>query len=197
MKRSIVLFACLALLCVASSALGQDAKEKDETKGAEKPASLSPNGGDARMAENADKDTKYVPVLAYDPARNAEQDIQDAMNEARRTNRRVLVEVGGEWCPWCHHMDDFFAKNPDALALREKNFVMVKVNYSDENKNVEVLSRYPKVAGYPHIFILDKDGKLIHSQDTGQLEEGKGYNPEKFKTFLTAWATAASDVAQK
>lgn len=196
MKRNIVLFACLSLMCFASSALGQDAKEKGDTKAAEKPASLSPNG-DAQLAENADADTKYIPVLAYDPARNADQDIQQAVNEARRTNRRVLVEVGGLWCIWCHYMDEFFDKHPDMLALREKNFVMVKVNMSDENKNAEVLSRYPKVAGYPHIFVLDKDGKLLHSQDTEKLEQGKGYNPEKFKAFLTDWATAAGDVAQK
>ena len=136
-------------------------------------------------------------MLEYDPARNADQDIQDAVNEARRTKRRVLVEVGGLWCIWCHYMDEFFDKHPDMLALREKNFVMVKVNMSDENKNADVLSRYPKVAGYPHIFVLDGDGKLVHSQDTEKLEEGKGYNMEKFKAFLTTWATAASDVAQK
>jgi thiol-disulfide isomerase/thioredoxin len=196
MKRSIVLFAGLALLCFAPGAFAQDARTKSETKAAEKPASLSA-GGDAQMTESGDKDTKYVPVLAYDPARNADQDIRDAVAEAGRTNRRVLVEVGGLWCIWCHYMDEFFDKHPDALALREKNFVMVKINVSDENKNAETLSRYPKVAGYPHIFILDGDGKLLHSQDTEKLEEGKGYNLDKFKAFLTEWASAASDVAQK
>jgi thiol:disulfide interchange protein len=196
MKRSIVLFACLALLCLASSALGQDTKGKDDPKaGGTDGATLTATPQVTGKA-SADE-SKYAPVLEYDPARNAEQDIQDAVAEAKRTNRRVMVEVGGDWCIWCHHMDEFFEKHPDMLAQRDKNFVMVKVNRSDENKNEELLSRYPKVAGYPHIFILDKDGKLIHSQDTGLLEEGKGYNPDKFKTFLTVWATAASDIAQK
>jgi thioredoxin-related protein len=195
MKRSIVVIACLALMGLASSASGQGAKEKKETKAAEQPASLST--GDSKTAENTDQDAAYVPVLAYDPARSAVQDVKDAIAEAQRTNRRVLVEVGGEWCIWCHYMDKFFAEHPDMLALREKNFVMVKVNYSDENKNEALLSSYPKVAGYPHIFVLDKNGKLLHSQDTGKLEEGRGYNIEKFKAFLTDWATAASDVSQK
>jgi thiol:disulfide interchange protein len=144
--------------------------------------------------EKGAAEMKYVPVLVYDPARNASQDIKEAVAEAQRTKRRVLVEVGGEWCIWCHHMDDFFTNNPDMQALRDKSFVIVKVNFSEENKNEEALSQYPKVAGYPHIFVLDNAGNLVHSQDTGQLEEGKGYNLEKFKAFLTDWATASSDV---
>src|SRR3954468_689727 len=134
----------------------------------------------------------YVPVLKYDPARNADQDIRDGVAEAKRTGKRVLLEVGGQWCIWCHIMDEYFEKHPDLLAFREKNFIMVKINFSDENKNERVLSRYPDVAGYPHIFVLDHDGKLLHSQDTGKLEEGRGYNLEKFMAFLKEWAPPAS-----
>lgn len=192
MKRSIVIIACLAVLCFATSAFGQDAKGKSQTKAAERPAGLTVTA-DAKMEKGA-ADAKYAPVLVYDPARNASQDIKEAVAEAQRTNRRVLVEVGGEWCIWCHHMDDFFTNHPDMLALRDKNFLLVKVNFSEENKNEEALSQYPKVAGYPHLFVLDNVGNLLHSQDTGDLEEGKGYNLEKFKAFLTDWATAPGDV---
>jgi thiol:disulfide interchange protein len=136
---------------------------------------------------------KYVPVLKYDPARDAALDIAEAAAEASRTNKRVLVEVGGEWCIWCHIMDDFFEKNRELLDLREKSFVMVKVNFSEENKNEQVLSRYPEIQGYPHLFVLDRDGKLLHSQDTAELEEGKGYNLTKFTAFLQKWAPENSD----
>jgi thioredoxin-related protein len=131
---------------------------------------------------------KYVPVLKYDPKRDAALDIAEAAAEAKRTNKRVLVEVGGEWCIWCHHMDDFFEQNPALLELREKNFVMVKVNFSDENKNEQLLSRYPEIQGYPHLFVLGSDGQLLHSQDTGELEEGKSYNLDRFTAFLQQWA---------
>src|SRR5215510_14542112 len=75
----------------------------------------------------------YAPVTKYDPKRDAAQDIRDAAAEAKRTNRRVLLEVGGEWCSWCHHMDDFFQAHADLTALRDKSFVMVKINFSEEN----------------------------------------------------------------
>lgn len=133
-------------------------------------------------------DGKYIPVHKYDPARNAEQDINAALREASRTGKHVLLEVGGEWCIWCHILDAFFEKNPALLALREKNFIMLKVNFSEENQNEQVLSRYPAITGYPHIFVLDAKGKLLRSQDTGQLEEGKSYNLARFTAFLKEWA---------
>lgn len=131
---------------------------------------------------------KYIPVHVYDPARNAEQDINAAVREAGRTGKRIMLEVGGEWCIWCHIMDDFFEKNPELLALREKNFIMLKINFSEENKNEQVLSRYSEITGYPHIFVLDKAGKLLHSQDTAKLEEGKSYNLARFMAFLKEWS---------
>jgi len=142
------------------------------------------------FAQAARAQSPYTPVAKYDPKRDAAQDIRDASVEAKRTNRRVLLEVGGEWCSWCHHMDDFFEGHPDLTAQRDKSFVMVKINFSEENPNKEVLAKYPAVAGYPHLFVLDANGALVHSQDTSALEEGKSYNLERFTTFLAYWAWA-------
>jgi thiol:disulfide interchange protein len=178
--------AALALLCLALPA-GAFAQARDgRHRRARKAVSRA-----QKVKVKAESEV-YVPVHKYDPARNAEQDINAAVAEAGRTGKRVLVEVGGEWCIWCHIMDAYFEKNPELLSFREKNFVMVKVNYSEENKNEALLSRYPAVAGYPHIFVLERDGKLLHSQDTGKLEEGKSYNLAKFMDFLKEWAPPES-----
>ena len=134
--------------------------------------------------------SSYTPVAKYDPKRDAAQDIRDAAAEAKRTNRRILLEVGGEWCSWCHHMDDFFQAHPDLTGLRDKSFVTVKINFSEENPNKDVLGQYPAIAGYPHLFVLGSDGSLVHSQDTSALEQGKSYNLDRFTTFLAYWAWA-------
>ncbi|MDQ2855519.1 MAG: thioredoxin family protein [Acidobacteriota bacterium] len=136
---------------------------------------------------------KYVPVTAYDPKRDAARDIVNAIKEARRTNRNILLEVGGEWCSWCHRLDKFFVDNPELRRLRDKNFVTLKINYSDENGNEEVLSKYPAINGYPHIFFLGSEGKLLLSQDTGALEHGKSYNLEKLTTVLAQWGPKRSN----
>jgi thioredoxin-related protein len=123
----------------------------------------------------------------FDPKRDAAKDIAAAVAEAKQTNRRVLLDVGGEWCIWCRRLDTLFVKNPDLGKYLHDNFVVVKVNYSKENKNEKVLSRYPKIQGYPHFFVLDNDGKLLRSQDTGELESGKGHDRDKVLAFLKTW----------
>jgi len=137
--------------------------------------------------EEAHRDTSSV-ALRFDPARDAAADIKAAVAEAARTHRRVLIDVGGEWCIWCHRLDSLYATHPDLSAYLTKHYVLVKVNYSKENKNEQVLSQYPKIPGYPHYFVLDNDGKLLHSQDTGALEAGKGHDPVKVLAFLKEWA---------
>ena len=124
----------------------------------------------------------------FDPKRDAAKDIDNAVKKAKKDDKRVLIDVGGEWCPWCHKLEEFFDANKDAKEFRDKNFVTVKVNFSQENKNEKVLSRYPKIPGYPHLFVLDGNGKLLQSQDTGLLESGDHHDHDKVMAFLKKWA---------
>jgi len=123
----------------------------------------------------------------FDPTRNPERDLATALVQAKAEGKRVLVDVGGEWCSWCHRMDSFFDQNGDARTLRDANYVWLKINFSLDNKNAKLLARWPKIEGYPHLFVLDASGKLLYSEDTSRLESGKGYSRERFMAFLERW----------
>jgi thiol:disulfide interchange protein len=127
-------------------------------------------------------------VDRYDPQRDPEKDLQMVSAEARMSERNIFVVVGGEWCSWCHVMDTFFREHPDLMMLRNKNYVSMKVSMSQENPNKRFLSRFPYIHGYPHIFILDANTKLIKSQPTKELEDGDGYNAERFRKLLDQFA---------
>ncbi len=124
----------------------------------------------------------------FDPKRDAAKDISDAVKAAKKKNKRILLDVGGEWCGWCHKLDKFFLENADAAKILKERYIVVKINFSPENKNEALLSKYPKIVGYPHLFVLDKNGKLLHSQDTGLLETGDHHDPAKVIPFLQKWA---------
>jgi len=127
----------------------------------------------------------------FDPARDAEADVAAAVSTAESQGKRVLVDVGGEWCIWCHRLDAFFAHDDEARALRDRHYVQVKVNWSPENHNTAVLSRWPAIDGYPHYFVLDGDGALVRSQSTDALEKGHGYDRAKVMAFLARYAAPA------
>ena len=127
---------------------------------------------------------------SFDPKRDPAGDLEMAKVEAARGGKRIMLDVGGEWCSWCHILDKFVEGDAEIRSFRDANFVWLKVNYSEENENKPFLSAYPEIKGYPHLFVLDADGKLLHSQFTGELEKGKGYDRDKFFAFLKAWAPA-------
>jgi thiol:disulfide interchange protein len=122
--------------------------------------------------------------VKFDPTRDAAADVATAASMAKAQRKQVLVDVGGEWCPWCHILDRFVAGNADVKKLVDDNYVWVKVNWSPQNKNEALLARWPKVKGYPHLFVLDGEGALLHSQDTGALEAGDSYDKGKVLAFL-------------
>src|SRR3989339_2166365 len=132
--------------------------------------------------QEADKTTHK-----FDPTRDPFVDLKTAVDEATKTNKRILLDVGGEWCIWCHRLDEFILADKEIDSTLHANFIVVKVNYSKENKNEAVLAKYPKVEGYPHFFVLEKDGKLLLSKNTGELEAEKSYSREKLLDFINEW----------
>jgi thiol:disulfide interchange protein len=164
-QPAVVLF--LALACVLSFAQGDKARD---------------------AGVSAAADSSYVPVHKFDPTRDAAADIHAAIAEAQKTGKAIILDVGGDWCRYCHQMDQLFQDHAELAELREKNFITVNIYYGSDKKNEQVLAHYSKVLGVPHFFVLDKDGTLLHSQHVRDLREGGKYSPEKMKEFLTRWS---------
>ena len=148
------------------------------------------------LAAQSGQDTTTASAAPkFDPARNPARDLDSAIVIAKASNKRILLDVGGEWCKWCLFLDAFFETNKDVADFLHANFLVVKVHFSKEVKNEAFLSSYPPVAGYPHFFVLESDGAFLHSQDTGDLENGSKENPghdhDKVLAFLRAWAKPA------
>jgi thiol:disulfide interchange protein len=147
--------------------------------------------GFAAFAQNSAKLSKKPTKLVrekFDPTRDAATDLQTAIVKAKKEKKRIILDVGGEWCSWCRLMDNYFIKNRALLKLRDKNFIWVKVNVSEENGNEKFLAVYPEIEGYPHLYVLEKDGTVLFSKNTSELEDGKSYNLNKFTIFLKEWS---------
>lgn len=143
----------------------------------------------ARAQEPVEPETGPVySVATYDPARNPADDLEETIRHAQESHKRILVEVGGDWCSWCHAIDHFMDENQVVASALRKDFVIMKVNMSEENRNEAFLSGYPDIPAFPYLFVLDSDGTLLHSQRTGDLEEGPSYNQQAFLAFLQNWA---------
>ena len=148
---------------------------------AEKPAAVPASVATEKAAPAIEREK-------FDPAKDPAKDLEKAVVQASAEHKRIILDVGGEWCVWCRYMDRFFILNPELNALKEKNFVWVKVNMDEKNENKPFLSTYPAISAYPHFFILDENGKLLQSQSTDILESDKTYDLQKFMAFMKLWA---------
>lgn len=143
---------------------------------------------------NAQEQTERPTTLAdykvkpYDDTINAMVQIDEAVAKANAEGKRVICQVGGNWCIWCLRFADFITKDEQIHQLIDDNFVYIHVNYSPKNKNEKAMKRLGnQKLGFPYFVLLDQRGKVKDVKESGDLEENKSYNREKVLDFFTAW----------
>lgn len=131
----------------------------------------------------------------YHPEEDAKAALNKAIAQAKKEKKHVLVQIGGNWCVWCARFHDFVTKDATIDSMMKADYVVYHLNWSPENKNKELTTKYrfPERFGFPVFLIIDGDGKLIHTQNSAYLEEGKSYSADKIKEFLLHWNVAAFD----
>lgn len=169
----------LAAIVLAAPAVAQSVPEHATTQSA-KPSQWETLK--ARMAA----DGLYL-VSEYDETRDPEADLAAAFQRAAAENKRVLLEVGGDWCTWCRVLDVYMIQYSDVRAAFRSSFVMVKINYSTNKPNTAFLSRYPKIKEYPHFFVLGADGALLESKKVASLQGGTSFSPKRMLAFARKW----------
>ena len=131
----------------------------------------------------------------YNPQADAMEDLNMAIKKAAEEDKHVLVQVGGNWCPWCVKLHHYVEDNQKLDSLINADYVFVRVNYSKENKNPEAMKKleYPQRFGFPVMVVLNEKGERIHTQETGSLEENKSYSEKKLEQFLNGWSKKTLD----
>jgi thioredoxin-related protein len=129
----------------------------------------------------------------YDPNANVEKDVSAALVKAKKEGKHVLLQIGGNWCVWCYRFNSFVTGDTTLNRIMNENYIVYHLNYSPENKNLDYLKKlgFPQRFGFPVFVILDAKGKQLHTQDSGLLELGKGYDKDKVKNFFDNWSPGA------
>ena len=137
-------------------------------------------------------------VKIYDPMANAEKQVTDAMSQASKEGKHIMLQIGGNWCIWCVRLNAFEHAVPKIDSLIKADYILVHINYSPENKNLELLKKleFPQRFGFPVLVILDAKGRRLHTQDSGLLEAAKNnskiyYDEQKLYGFLSKWTPAS------
>jgi thioredoxin-related protein len=125
----------------------------------------------------------------YDEKADAKVQIDAALAAAKRQNRRVLIQWGGNWCSWCLLLHDRMKSDKDLAKTLHYEYDVVLI---DSNNNKDLAAKYGadlKKHGVPFLTVLDSDGKVIVNEPTEPFEtktDGKnGHDSKKLQAFLT------------
>lgn len=144
-----------------------------------------------------------TPAKPYNENQDPRADLKKATELAKKENKNVLIQFGGNWCSWCMRFHAMVNGVPKLDSLMKENYVYLLLNVPREkDKRDYTLFRdfeYPNRFGYPVFVILDKNGKRLNTQDSDAFEHPdpnvKGYDTTKVIRFLTMWAPKALDAA--
>jgi thioredoxin-related protein len=125
----------------------------------------------------------------YDESADGSKQIAEALALAGKDGKRVLLQFGANWCPWCHKLHSLFKTDKDIAARLKSDYVVVLIDVNKgHNKEVDAKYGHPTLHGLPVIVILDADGKQLTTKDSGELEEGDHHSPVKVLAFLEKWS---------
>jgi thioredoxin-like negative regulator of GroEL len=113
--------------------------------------------------------------LAKSPEDRIHPDLQNALDQANKAGRTLLVDFYGGWCPWCVKMDETLGDAGVQTQLN-KDFFYYKLDVGRFDQHKECIGQYG-VDGIPCLIAFTSDGAV--------LEKHSGYMPAAdFKEFL-------------
>ena len=84
-------------------------------------------------------------------------DIQDALAEAKRSNRNVLVKFGATWCEACQRMNRETMADRDVVEVVWRAFITVSL---DVDRN-ERLARQLQIESVPTVLVMSPTGQVL------------------------------------
>lgn len=145
--------------------------------------------GTAAVAQTKQDTAQKAKVKPYHPEDNAQQKIDMLVKKAAKEKKNIILQAGGNWCSWCLLFNEFKNNTAEVKKTIDAGFLYYHLNYSPENRNEAVFKKYAPEGhklGYPFFIVLNGQGKVIKVQESGSLEQGKGYNREKVLAFLAS-----------
>lgn len=144
----------------------------------------------ASQASSSDLDrAAYSPrTQVYPDPAQATADVANALKQARRENKRVILDFGGNWCPDCRVLDIYFHDAAN-LPILNRSFLLVHINVGSFDQNLDLAAKYgiPLQKGVPALAVLDANGKLLYSQRSGQFEAMRRMESASVTRFLEKW----------
>jgi thiol-disulfide isomerase/thioredoxin len=135
-------------------------------------------------------DLPVVERTPYDPDANATASVDAAFAHAKKNGKRVLIDLGGNWCPDCIVLANLM-QLPELKPFLAAHFEIVSVDVGRFDKNLQIPARFgitQRLEGVPSVIVAEPDGKLVNPGRIAALADARHMTPQAIADWLAQWA---------
>ena len=149
------------------------------------PAATAPKVSIASLA-----DLPVVERSPYDANTDASAAVDAAFARAGKSGKRVLIDLGGNWCGDCIVLANLMqlAEMQQFLAA---HFEIVKIDVGRFDKNLQIPARFgitQRLEGVPSVIIAEPDGTFVNRGHIAALADARHMTPQAIADWLAQWA---------
>ncbi len=127
----------------------------------------------------------------YDEAADAKAVVAKARAQAISEHKRLLIDLGGNWCLDCRVLAGIMAL-PDLQPYLAQHFVITKVDIGRFDKNGSIAAHYGikgRLAGVPAVLAIDPvRDRLLNRDQLFALADARHMTPQGLADWLAQWA---------
>lgn len=131
-----------------------------------------------------------VTMQPYDEAANADTQVAAAFARAQKSHKRVLIDLGGNWCVDCLVLSNFL-RLPEMRRFMDAHYEEVLVDVGRFNRNLQIPARFgvtKKLEGVPALLIATPDGKLVNGANVFATADAHSMTPQALADYLAKYA---------
>jgi len=148
-------------------------------------AAHAPKVGIASLAQLS------VPDRPFDEAADADAQVDAAIARARKSGKRVLIDLGGNWCADCRILSGLMER-PEMKRFLDAHFELVSVDVGRFNKNLQIPARWgitTRLEGVPALLVVTPDGKrLLNPGRVSAIQDARHFTPQALADWLAQWS---------
>ncbi|HEX3024883.1 MAG TPA: thioredoxin family protein [Chitinophagaceae bacterium] len=83
----------------------------------------------------------------------------EVLKKAKEENKLVFVDVSASWCGYCKKLKRNAFSDKQVGSYFNEHFINIDID-GEKGEGAAIAQQY-NVQGYPTLFVIDKDGKVI------------------------------------
>jgi thiol-disulfide isomerase/thioredoxin len=125
----------------------------------------------------------------YDEKADANAAVAAAFARAQVSHKRVLIDLGGNWCGDCIVLANIM-QLPEMKPWLAAHYEMVAVDVGRFDKNLQIPARFgitKRLEGVPSVLIATPQGKLVNPGHVAALADARSMTPQAVADWLAQW----------